>query len=62
MKGIIHGEADETTTSEERKNVAEKSTTAGSEIHISKLWNNKKTHNCKKMKIYNYLINMAFSF
>ena len=48
MKGIIHGEADETTTSEERKNVAEKSTTAGSEIHISKLWNNKKTHNCKK--------------
>ena len=37
MKGIIHGEADETTTSEERENIAEKSTTAGSEIHISKL-------------------------
>ena len=41
MKGIIHGEADETEESEERKNVAEKST--GSEIHISKLWNTKKT-------------------
>ena len=42
MKGIIHGEADEK-TSEERKNVVENP--AGSEIHMSKLWNNnKKTH------------------
>ena len=60
MKGIIHGEADEK-TSEERKNVVENP--AGSEIHMSKLWNNKKkTHKYlfKKMKIY--IIKMAFNF
>ena len=46
MKGIIHGEADEK-TSEERKHVVENP--AGSEIHMSKLWNNSQlTNNCLK--------------